>query len=211
MEYIPFVESNQVVISPKFIPIIVDSCSLIDSILNRFAESKTERFNLKKYSEIYEKYLSLEDNTSLFLSSPIMPLTPFKGWTTGQPKWWAAYNALKHDRLNNYKEATFINAVTALAGLHQTMARFKDFIGAFLRVGWIDTSKMEAIGDLASVANLGALHPHPPSLLIESKLFVSATRDNFVNSFDGHYFDIDCSIGGVSNRLLNLLLAHEEW
>jgi hypothetical protein len=211
MDFIPFIDGNKEIVSPKFIPIIMDSCSLIDSILNSFASGKSERYNLKKYSEMYEPTLQLETNISLFLSSPIKPMTPFSGWTKGQPSWWAAYNAIKHDRLNNYKEAKFVNAATALAGLHQVMSRFKEFIGAFLRVGWLDTSEIETLADLGSVAHLSSLHPQPPSLVVESRLFVSASRDNFVNSYDDFYFDIDYDTNGISSRVRNLLFAHDEW
>src|SRR4029453_9774612 len=77
MEYIPFIESNQKVISPKFVPIIVEACSLIDSILREIAEGESERYNLKKYSEIHEPNLSLEGNISLFLISPVQLLEPY--------------------------------------------------------------------------------------------------------------------------------------
>lgn len=40
MEYIPFVEGNKDVMSPKFIPIIMETCSLIDSIFREIIERK---------------------------------------------------------------------------------------------------------------------------------------------------------------------------
>lgn len=211
MDYIPYIENNRGVISSKFIPIIMDACSLIESIFKSFADNTNERYNLKKYSKLYEPSMLLEDNISLFLASPIEPLNPFKDWTKCQPDWWAAYNSLKHDRLSNYQAATFTNAVMALAGLHQIMARSKTFIGSFLRVGWISTEEIETVADLSSVAHQGSLHLQPPSLVIESSLFVSSTRENFVKSFDNLYFDIDYDMSGISNRLRNLLFAHEEW
>lgn len=211
MEYIPFVEGNEKVVSPKFIPVILEACSLIDSVFHEISTEGAERFNLKKYSEMYESQLELEKNISLFLAAPIRALKPFAGWTERQPEWWAAYNSLKHDRLKNYGAATFGNAVMALVGLHQVMVRLKEFVGAFLRAGWIDTSDIETVADLGSVAHLGALHPSPPSLVVESQLIVSPTRENFVRAFDGLHFDVDFDMRGISNRVHNLLLAHEEW
>lgn len=211
MDYIPFVEGNEDVVSPKFIPIIMEACSLIDSIFKHMASEPAERNNLKKYSDMYESVLSLEENISLFLGSPIRALTPFAEWTKHQPEWWGAYNALKHDRLRNDNAATFNNAVMALGGLHQVMVRCKAFIGPFLRAGWIDTTEIETLVDLGSVAHLGSLHPSPPSLVVESLLFVSPTRENFVRSFDGFYFDIDYDMKGISKRIRNLLSAHEDW
>jgi len=153
----------------------------------------------------------LKDNISLFLASPIEPLNPFENWTKAQPDWWAAYNSLKHDRLSNYQVAIFANAVMALCGLHQLMTRCKVFISPFLRAGWIDTNEVETVESLSSVAHLGALHPQPPSLVIESRLFVSPTRENFVESFDGLYFEVDWDMRGISDRVRNLLSAHEDW
>jgi hypothetical protein len=211
MEYIPFVEDNEKAISPKFIPIILDVCSLIDSIFHQISTEPVKRFNLKKYSEMYEPQLQLESNISLFLATPIRALIPFAGWTKRPPKWWAAYNMLKHDRLKNYSAATFENAVMGFVALHQVMVRLKEFVGPFLREGWIDTSEIEIVADLSSAAHLGALHPNPPSLVVESQLVVSPTIENFVRSFDGLYFDIDYDVKGISNRVRNLLFAHEEW
>lgn len=214
MEYIPFIEGNKDVMSPKFIPIIMDTCSLIDSVLREMTGNKNERYSLKKYSEAHERVLLLEGNLTLFLSSPLQLLEPYKNWTKEQPEWWAAYNMLKHDRLNNYKASTYRSAVLALAGLHQLMSRSKAFIGSFLRAGWIDTQPFEVVEQLGSVANLGALYPNPPDMLIESKLYVSPTGENFIDYVsveDPRFFEVDYDARGLSNRVRNFLFAHDEW
>jgi hypothetical protein len=211
LEYIPYSPNNVCVVSPKFIPIILESCSLIDSIFFSLADDKSERYNLKRYMELFEPAIGLENNITLLLSTPIRGLIPFKDWTTKQPDWWVANNSLKHDRLDNHQCANMTNAVLALAALHQVMTRVKHFVGSFLRAGWIDTSDMETIVEIGSVANLGALHPSPPNIVVESKLFASATRNNFVISFDEYYFEIDYDMNGISNRLRNMITAHEDW
>ena len=210
MEYLPFLDANKQAISPKFIPIIMDSCSIIDLIFHEITTSSgKERFNLKKYSELHETSLSLDENASLFLVSPIQLLQPFKGWTKQPPTWWEAYNKLKHNRLNNFNLATFTNAVYALAGLHQIMTRQRNFIGAFLRTGWIDTKDFEVIDNLGSAAHVGSI----VDVVIETNLFVSATYKNFVNpeKSDEFYFDVDYEANGLSARVRNLLFAHEDW
>jgi hypothetical protein len=210
LDFIPFIDTNLEVISPKFIPIIMESCSMIDSIFRKLAGDKSIRSNLKKYAETFEPHIELESDVTLFLSAPIRPLTPFKAWRSTTPTWWIAYNSLKHDRLHNYHHASIPNAVLALAGLHQLMARDKSFIGSFLNAGWIDTIEEETMVDIKSVAFLGALTPSPPSLIVESRLFATPTRENFVRSYDGLYFDIDYGVNGLSQRLRNLLTAHED-
>jgi hypothetical protein len=45
-------------------------------------------------------------------------ISPFGGWTRGQPlRWYQAYNAVKHDREGNFPQATLDNCIRALAGL----------------------------------------------------------------------------------------------
>jgi hypothetical protein len=211
MEYIPFINGNKDVISAKFIPIIMDSCSLIDSIFRDFSGQKHEKYNLKKYGDLYEHFLSLDKVISIFLVSPLELLSPYKGWKSSQPEWWKAYNMLKHDRLNNYKVSTYRNAVLSLTGLHQLMSRFKHFTAGFLRAGWIDTQTIEVIEQISSANHLAGLHPAPPNIIIESKLFVSPTRENFVgyDSDDPRFLEVDYDAQGLSNRVRNFLLANE--
>jgi hypothetical protein len=214
LNYIPFIENNKSVLSPRFTPIVMESCSLIDSIFSRITNDKSKKYNLKKYADLHESTLSLEGNISLFLGSPLRVLQPYRDWTSRQPDWWAAYNALKHDRINNYEVATYTNAIQALAGLHQLIARCKFFIGGFLRAGWLDTQGFDLIADLGSAAHLGPLHPSPPIMVIESRFFASPTRENFINSADEEeplYLDINFEMPGLSNRLRNFVFAHEDW
>ena len=88
MEFIPYAGSNKKVVSPKFVPIIMEGCSLIDSVFNQMTSDNTERFNLKRYSELHENQLLLEENISLFLNTPLQVLQPYKDWTKKQPEWW---------------------------------------------------------------------------------------------------------------------------
>jgi hypothetical protein len=214
MDYIPFIDINRDVVSPKFIPIITEACALTESIFREITGDKGKRYSFKKYAELHEPSLSLEGNISLFLSYPLQLLEPYRDWTKQQPAWWKAYNALKHDRLRNYHVATYANVVAALAGLHQLMSRCEIFIGSFLRAGWIDTEDAGLEERLGVAAHLGALHAGPPSMAVESKLFVSPTVENFINYTLGDdllYLDVDYSIAGLSNRVRSFIFAHEDW
>ena len=138
-----------------------------------------------------------------------MRFNTYKGWTQEQPNWWSAHNKLKHDRLNNYHFATFTNAVQALAGLHQLMVRQRNFVGGFLKAGWIDTTNLEVLDNLGSAAYEGS----KVDVVVESKLFASASYDNFVNpdTSDSLYFDVNYEANGLSNRIRNILFGHEVW
>ena len=210
MEYLPFIDANKQSISPKFIPIIMDACSLIDSIFFEMTDNtEKKRMSLKKYSELNEISLKLDNNATLFLTSPIKLLQPFKGWTKEPPIWWNAYNNLKHNRLNNYNYANFTNAVLSLAGLHQLMARNNNFFGGFLKCGWIDTNEVETIENLAFSVHMDSR----ANIVVESKLFASSGGDNFVipNKNNELNFDVDYHAIGLSNRIRNLLSEHKDW
>src|ERR1039458_3380153 len=70
MRFIPFVEQNQSVVSPKFIPIILESCTLIESIFRR-GIADNRRHTLKSYCAFIEPELELADTTTLLLTTPM--------------------------------------------------------------------------------------------------------------------------------------------
>lgn len=78
MSYVPYVEQNRAVFSPKLTPLLMDACSLVQSVL-REAIGGQERNTLKSYANKLEKRLQLEDATSLLLISPMRLLRPFHG------------------------------------------------------------------------------------------------------------------------------------
>ena len=79
MAYLPFIDENKQAVSPKFVPIIMDACGLVDSIFFEISSDNksNEHFNLKKYSKIHESSLKLDNNATLFLASPIRLLQPY--------------------------------------------------------------------------------------------------------------------------------------
>ena len=176
MRYIPFVQQNQSVVSPKFVPIILESCSLIESIFRRGITS-SRRHTLKSYCELMEPDLELAGTTTLLLTSPLQFLRPFHNWTAGAPAWWIAYNEVKHDRINKFDAATYDFTVSALAGLHQVIARTRTLAGNLAKVGWINEAHPNT-PDLMLFENVGC---RPPEIPAESVLFVSPVRGNFVD------------------------------
>ena len=118
MECIPYTSQNQDVVSPKFPPIILESCSLTESIFKQ-TTSDRERHTLRTYAGVLEPDLELSDTTTIFLSHSLRFLRPFRNWQITPPTWWTAYNKLKHDRMGNYEAASYAATVNALAGLHQ--------------------------------------------------------------------------------------------
>ena len=186
MEYVPYISNNEGVVSPKFVSLILESCSLSESILKRLSRDSSGRKTLKDYSQLHEPFLELEAATTLFLVSPVQFLNPFKGWSKKPPCWWAAYNQLKHDRIANYEAASYSNTVLALAGLHQLIARTRLFLGNMVKAGWFNEN------DDAFMEMLVSRHVEcgPPEMPVESRLFVSPIRGNFV-LFENNMYTIN--------------------
>lgn len=201
MEYIPFIEQNMQVVSPKFIPVILEACSLIESIFKELTNNKRKIHNFKKYAELHEKHLELEDTISIFLSTPIRFYQPYKKWTKIAPNWWHAYNKIKHDRLNNYEYATYQTVVLSLNGLHQLISKCILFTDHLIKAGWFNPDG-EFIPDLviSRISESGI----PISIIpCESKMFVSPLNfNNFVSFQHGDPIIKECDF---SNRVKLLL------
>lgn len=204
LSFIPFVDNNKQVISPKFIPIILESCGLVESIFKEIEGKKGKRFDLKEYSRLAEPHLFLEEATTIFLNPPILFLNPFKDWIRRPPTWWQAYNNLKHDRLNSYDSATYENTIMALAGLQQVISRNVAFVSSMLAAGWFNSDSID-VGEL--VAARVSLSGVPLRVIpVESKFFVSPLHSNFVVFEKGQPTVENCDF---TNRVKGLLTVYE--
>jgi hypothetical protein len=204
LSFIPFIENNKQVISPKFIPIILEACSLIDSVFKNSKGQKGKKHDLKSYTKLVEHHLYLEEATTIFLNPPLLFLTPFENWTKTAPSWWAAYNKLKHDRLDNYDAATYENAILAMSGLHQVISRSVEFAPVLLSAGWFNSNSHD-VGEL--IAARFSLSGVPIQVIpVASKLFVSPLSDNLVNNNNGRPAIEPCDF---TDRVKGILAAYE--
>jgi hypothetical protein len=82
---------------------------------------------MQDYFEIQHKMnLNLSDHEVSFDSwrSGTKIIEPFENWTHDhEPRWYEAYNHVKHDRDQNFKEASFKNLIEAIAGLFVLLYR----------------------------------------------------------------------------------------
>ncbi len=132
----------------------MEAYSLIDSVF-RDSTDGAGRHTLKSYATLHECRLELESATSLLLVSPLQFLRPFRGWRHTVRVWWDAYNRVKHDRIQNYEVASFTCAVTAVAGLHQLLARSWQFLGSLTCAGWFNESS-ETLAELGGARAAGS-------------------------------------------------------
>lgn len=204
LSFIPFIERNKQVISPRFIPIIVESCGLTESVFKALEGQDGKRHDLKDYSKLIEPYLLLEEAITIFLNLPILFLNPFRDWTTQPPAWWQAYNKLKHDRLNNYDSATYENTILAMAGLHQVISRSAGFIPSLISAGWFNSDSTDVGEVVAARISQSGL---PIQIIpVESRFFVSPLHDNFVTYENGQPKVENCDF---TNRVKEMLTVYE--
>jgi hypothetical protein len=183
----------------------IESCGLIESIFKEIGGEEGKKYNLKDYSELVENDLDLEVAISLFTDQSILFLNPFSNWTKAPPTWWSAYNKLKHDRLNNYNESTYENAIHAMAGLHQVISRNTDFIATLLSAGWFNRDS-EDFAELFAAKMAGARSP-VGVIPVESKFFVSPLHNNFVDyENEVHKVSDNCDF---SKRVQDMLMVFE--
>lgn len=186
LDYIPYIDSNLSVISPKFIPIILESCSLIESILKDTLYDGKSRYTFKKYAEIFNKKINISDAITVFLGSKLQFLQPFENWINLIPNWWHSYNKLKHDRLNNFHVATFETTIYALSALHQIICQSRLFVEELIRIEWVDP-------DYPHMAELFCARLTWPNAIhdcicpCESKIFISPLDVNFIIKEDNDY------------------------
>ena len=179
LHIIPYCEEHEQVWSDALVPVILESCSLLDSLWSFQARSspciRKTKFEMFDYFKYYGSYMV--PKWVIFWGETPYKISPFAGWSvTGNYKekddsiilpWWSAYNNLKHDRLSNRIDAKLIHAVYATSALLLAILRCEDAREAIAQTDW-------AKGRHANpVANLGedSSSTHLEFASIETKLF----------------------------------------
>jgi hypothetical protein len=118
--YVEFHSGNMNTYSIEFVRLLLSICSEIDVLAKAVCQQinpKTTPQNITDYRNVIEPALSL----SIFKIEDLQTQTtvlPFNEWAKqDSPSWWKDYNAVKHDRRNNYQKATLNNSIYSLAGL----------------------------------------------------------------------------------------------
>ncbi len=144
LKIVPYNSNNKSVIIPRLSPIIIESCSLLDTVFFSLYKGNEKKPDIRDYKKYYNKKLKLSSIKTLFYSEKAIIIQPFEDWekTTAQasPFWWDSYNKLKHDRSNQMHESTLENTVYSLVALNQFLARNVDFFEALYRHDLIVTN-----------------------------------------------------------------------
>jgi hypothetical protein len=137
--------------SPKLATVVVEACSLIDSVLRdisparvtvRGTSKKRSGLTLPDYAELYCTPLRLPARTAILLTDTPEYRTPFGTWSKGppfdSPPWWQVYNRFKHRRLAHFTAATLNTAIDALSGALVIIATVPALLPAVFKHGWLN-------------------------------------------------------------------------
>ncbi|MGA7498855.1 MAG: hypothetical protein WBX00_19165 [Isosphaeraceae bacterium] len=180
LDVIPYEAVHENVWSPRLVTVLLETCSQLDSLLKQQAVQSpcvaSQNLNITDYFALFGQDLS--GKWVLFWGESPEKIRPFGAWQglagydkASYPghelKWWKAYNKIKHNRIENRREATLRRAVEALGGLFLAILYCeicRDAVGAS---GWLQSHSPNPKANLDD-----HLNPMPDRRIVaESKLF----------------------------------------
>lgn len=134
--YVEPCEENMNVYSTRFANILLSSASETDTVLKRLCAVLDDTSDAKN-EPMYRRELVLKHGLRF---SEVMVQTmryslrvcPWENWSAPNPetpKWWTAYNNVKHHLDTNYSDANLGNAFRALSGLFVVLVMYYRAIG----------------------------------------------------------------------------------
>lgn len=147
-KYVAFDIYNKSVYSVEFLKLMQAVCSEIDVVAKEVASALDPSFKVDNTTNIQKWGYVLQNKLPSILSSEVVfnhdvRISPWKNWVYEQykdsknalryrlkgkaetPKWWSAYNAVKHQRTKltdngqiNYTKANLINLIHSFAALY---------------------------------------------------------------------------------------------
>ena len=105
----------------EFAKILILACTEIEVLFNYLCKTISPgeaTGNIGRYKEVilakFPKITAAE--VSVMRWGKI--ISPFSGWDSGPLKWWGAYQHVKHNRSDNFNDASYENAAFSLAALY---------------------------------------------------------------------------------------------
>lgn len=144
LKIVPYNSNNKSVIIPRLSPLIIESCSLLDTSFFSLFEGSKSKPDIRDYKKYYSNKSGLSSLKAFCFMDEGLIIQPFKEWENKDGKatlfWWRSYNNLKHDRINNMKESTLENAIYSIAALSIFIARDSNFVKPLYRHGLISSN-----------------------------------------------------------------------
>ena len=122
MRYVELSPNNFQTYSIEYTKLILTACSEIDILCKQLCSiiGNDKADNIKDYETcILTKYPKFFSNTITL--TPEITLTPWANWqNNASPKWWKDYNAIKHERINNFEKSNLFTTINCLSALMLT-------------------------------------------------------------------------------------------
>ena len=123
--YVQLHPNNRYAFSYEFGSILRDASSAFGSLMDRLVKLATPKLSSKQLNFGHYKTLLLNDIPTIpSLTTEVRELDagvliPFREieLPQGIPKWWTAYNNLKHSEILNYQDGNLENTLNAVGGL----------------------------------------------------------------------------------------------
>ncbi|MER9554665.1 hypothetical protein [Mesorhizobium sp. M0323] len=122
INYVELTTMNGQTFSNEFakLLLLIGSEVVVAKALCRSLDSNSNASNIMHYrSEITSAFIGMHE-IEIDLPRYQMSFRPWGAWGQAEPTspdWWKSYNAVKHDRVDNFHQANLNNTVQALAGL----------------------------------------------------------------------------------------------
>ncbi|UTZ33184.1 hypothetical protein HB762_17880 [Vibrio campbellii] len=121
--FIEFDERNFKAFSTELSKLLLSIGSEVDVVfkqLCKVVDGEARRKNIVDYYAVLSENDGIKSILAETVSIPRFGLefNPFEEWDADtRPKWWKSYNKVKHDRQENYHEASLENVLRALSAL----------------------------------------------------------------------------------------------
>ena len=125
--------ANSNTFSNEFVKQYQAICSEVDVILKSICKElgNNNANTMREYTDKVLRNWNNLPNQKVKLNT--IELQPFQNWspspTYKSPDWWRPYNGVKHERLENFRNANLKNVANALAGLYVLELYLVKFIG----------------------------------------------------------------------------------
>jgi hypothetical protein len=180
LDVVPYETAHENMWSPRLVTVLLETCSQLDSLLKLEAKQSLQlsgtKLDIKDYFQHFGRVLS--EKWAVFWGEAPERIKPFEQWralpdytrdsyTGHELAWWTAYNKVKHNRIENRRQAMLKHAVKAVGGLFLAILYCDACRKAVGSSGWLQSP-----GHNPTAALKDHLNPQPHRyVLAETKLF----------------------------------------
>lgn len=126
--YVEFDEDNFSTFSTELLKLLFSASSEIDvvaKLLCHQINKESKASNIGHYRATIMKAYPEFSSIDVHLTRYGLTLTPWDNWANKRkPKWWDAYNSVKHERNKYYSAANLKHSINALGGLYIILLYF---------------------------------------------------------------------------------------